>query len=153
MIHHLRRTAWAATIVGLALAAAGCTEGAARTSPPAPTPPVPVQRFGSVIGIKPESIDEFKTLHATIWPEVLREFRKANIRDYSIYLAETEPGKFYLFSYFKHVGPDFKGDMTILSASPVMRKWWQLTEACQTPLSTAREGDWWTHIPEVFHVD
>jgi L-rhamnose mutarotase len=69
-----------------------------------------VQRFGSVIGLKPEKKDEYIRLHANTWPKVLKQIRKSNIRNYSIYMAELE-GKLYLFSYFEYVGSDFQGDM------------------------------------------
>ena len=31
-----------------------------------------MKRFGWVIGIKEEKIDEYKKLHANVWPEVLQ---------------------------------------------------------------------------------
>ena len=33
-----------------------------------------MQRKGMVIGIKPDKIEEYKTLHANTWPEVLDLF-------------------------------------------------------------------------------
>ncbi len=65
-----------------------------------------VQRYGMVIGIKPDKIEEYKQLHANAWPGVLKTIRECNIRNYSIYLKEVEPGNYYLFSYFEYTGVD-----------------------------------------------
>ena len=32
-----------------------------------------MKRYGSVIGVKEEKLSEYKTLHAAVWPEVLKK--------------------------------------------------------------------------------
>ncbi len=49
-----------------------------------------MQRFGAVIGIKPEHIAEYKRIHAAVWPDVLKQIEASNIANYSIYLKEPE---------------------------------------------------------------
>jgi len=105
------------------------------------------------IGLKPEKIEEYKKLHADAWPDVLKQISKSNIRDYSIYLAETEPGKYYLFSYFEYTGDDFDADMEAMAADATTQKWWKVCEPCQTPIPTRKEGEWWANLEEVFHYD
>ena len=56
-----------------------------------------VERYGMIIGLKPEKIAYYRELHAAVWPGVLKMIKECNIRNYSIYLQEVEPGKFYLF--------------------------------------------------------
>ena len=63
-----------------------------------------MKRYGSVLGIKPEAIAEYKRLHAAVWPDVLAQIARSNIRNYSIYLKEPEN---LLFSYFEYHGADF----------------------------------------------
>ena len=58
------------------------------------------QRFGSVIGMRAEKLDEYKKLHAAVWPEVLKRIKQSNIQNYSIYLRKMPDGNNYLFSYF-----------------------------------------------------
>jgi L-rhamnose mutarotase len=43
-----------------------------------------VQRYGMVIGIKPEKIEAYKKLHAAAWPDVLKKIKECNIRNYSM---------------------------------------------------------------------
>jgi len=47
-----------------------------------------VQRYGSVIKVRPEKEEEYRRLHAAPWPGVLAMIRECNIRNYSIYLKD-----------------------------------------------------------------
>ena len=75
-------------------------------------------RYGSVIGLRAEKLDEYKKLHAAVWPKVVEAMREANIRNFSIYLRKLPDGKYYLFSYMEYVGDDFEGDMKRMAADP-----------------------------------
>ncbi len=111
-----------------------------------------VQRFGAVIGLRPEKKDYYIQLHANTWPGVLEQIRRSNIRNYSIFLAELE-GKLYLFAYYEYVGEDFEADMAKMAADPETQRWWKETDPCQIRLPGTPEGKWWMPIPEVFHTD
>jgi len=112
-----------------------------------------VKRYGSVIGIRPEKIEEYKRLHVDVWPAVLKTIKGCNIRNYSIYLGELEKDKYYLFSYFEYTGDDFKADMTKMAADPTTQRWWELCEPCQDPIPTGKKGEWWANMQELFHCD
>ena len=112
-----------------------------------------MQRYGMVIGLKAEKLEEYKRLHAAVWPDVLKMIKACNIRNYSIYVAELEKGKFHLFSYFEHCGTDFKADMARMAADPTTQRWWTHCIPCQAPLPTRAEGEWWANLPEAFHMD
>ena len=111
-----------------------------------------VQRFGSVIGLRPEKKDYYVKLHAETWPSVLAQIRRSNIRNYSIYLTELE-GRLYLFSYFEYVGDDFQGDMQKMAEDPETQRGWKETDPCQIRLPGTPDGEQWLSIPEVFHTD
>ena len=132
-----------ATLFALIAAAAAETD-AAKKAP---------ARFGSVIGLRAEKMDEYKKLHAAVWPEVAKMIRAANIRNYSIYLRKLPDGNYYLFSYFEYVGRDFDADMAKMKADPETRRWWTFTDPCQTPLSDRKPGEHWASMEEVFHQD
>jgi L-rhamnose mutarotase len=112
-----------------------------------------VQRYGSIIGLRPDKIETYKKLHAAVWPEVLAAIKSSHIRNYSIYLKEVEPGKFYLFSYFEYTGSDFAADMARMAADPVTQKWWKETDPCQVPIPKREGKEWWSPMGEVFHAD
>lgn len=111
-----------------------------------------IQRFGSVIGLKPEKKDYYNKLHAQPWPEINAMIKKCNIERYSIYEVELD-GKLYLFSYFEYTGDDFKGDMAKMAADPKTKEWWAETDPCQIRLPGTPNGEQWLKIPEVYHLD
>lgn len=110
-----------------------------------------VQRYGSVIGLRVEKLDEYKKLHAAVWPEVVKMIHECNIRNYSIYLKRLNDGNYYLFSYFEYTGSDFKTDMAKMAADTITQKWWKVTDPCQKPLTDRKSNEWWASMEEVFH--
>ncbi|MDX6346510.1 MAG: L-rhamnose mutarotase [Streptomyces sp.] len=107
-----------------------------------------VQRFASVIRLRPEKEAEYRALHADAWPGVLAKLRAVHIRNYSIYLRDG-----VLFSYLEYDGDDYDADMAAMAADPETKRWWQLTDPCQQPVDTADDGQWWAPMEEVFHRD
>jgi L-rhamnose mutarotase len=112
-----------------------------------------MQRYGMVIGIREEKIEEYKKLHAAVWPDVLKMIAECNIRNYSIYLRKLDGEGYFLFSYFEYVGQDFAADMAKMAADPTTQKWWEVCIPCQKPLETRAQGEWWADMEEVFHFD
>ena len=109
-----------------------------------------MKRYGMVIRVRPDKLDEYKRLHAAVWPEVLKKITECNIRNYSIFLREPEN---LLFSYFEYHGNDFAADMAKMAADPRTQEWWSVCMPCQAPLETRAEGEWWASTKEVFHHD
>jgi len=101
-----------------------------------------------VIGLHPEKLEEYKRLHAAVWPGVLKTIAACNISNYSIFLCEN-----MLFSYFEYTGADFAADMKKMAADPVTQEWWKETNPCQHPVASAKKGEWWSNLEEVFHCD
>ena len=112
-----------------------------------------MKRYGMLIGIRQEKLEEYKTLHAAVWPDVLSKITQCGIRNYSIYLRKLPDGEHYLFSYFEYVGDDFDADMAKMADDETTQKWWDLCSPCQQPLDDRAEGQWWATMEEVFHCD
>jgi len=112
-----------------------------------------MKRLGQLIGLNSGKLEEYKRLHAAVWPEVLRQIRQSNIRNYSIFLRKLPDGKYYLFSYFEYVGQDYEVDMARMASDPKTQEWWGLCKPCQKPLPDCAEGEWWSELEEVFHTD
>jgi len=109
-----------------------------------------MKRYGSVIGVRPEAIAEYKRLHAAVWPDVLKQIEASNIRNYSIYLKEPEN---LMFAYFEYVGTDYEADMKAMAADPRTQEWWAVCSPLQAPFETRKPGEWWAGMEEVFHTD
>jgi L-rhamnose mutarotase len=112
-----------------------------------------MKRYGSVIGLREEKLEEYKALHAAVWPGVLKMIEACHIRNYSIFLRRMPDGRHYLFSYFEYVGADFAADMATMAADPTTQAWWRQCEPCQLPLADRAPGEWWAGMEEVFHAD
>lgn len=106
-----------------------------------------MQRMGMVVGIRPEKIDEYKRYHAAVWPEVLAKISACNIRNYSIFLREPEN---LLFSYFEYHGDDFARDSALMAADEKTQQWWAINMPCQRRLDSAKDGEWWSSMPQIF---
>ncbi|KAK1991490.1 DUF718-domain-containing protein [Colletotrichum falcatum] len=134
---------------------------AASSSPTEVEPPSPVtarqknpgRRIAQIVKLKPEFVDKYKEVHASVWPEVLKQIKDCNIVDYSIW---HEPDSRILFATFKYVGYDWAGDMEKMKENPKVREWWAMTDGWQESLmpgavsSEAGEPSWWKPVEEVF---
>jgi L-rhamnose mutarotase len=105
-----------------------------------------MKRYGMAIKIKSENLDEYRKLHANVWPDVLKMIRECNIRNYSIYHKDG-----MMFSYFEYVGEDFDADMAKMAADSTTQKWWDVCKPLLDPLETCAPEEFWANMEEVFH--
>jgi L-rhamnose mutarotase len=106
------------------------------------------ERRAMVIGVRPEKLEEYRTLHADAWPEVLETIRRCHISNYSIFLRDGQ-----LFGYLEYSGEDWDADMAAMAADPATQRWWALTDPCQEPLPTAKPGEHWVPMEQVFFME
>jgi L-rhamnose mutarotase len=107
-----------------------------------------VRRFGQVLKLRPQFQEEYVRQHAAVWPAVLEQIKRSNIRNYSIYLRDG-----ILFAYFEYVGGDFESDMRAMAADPQTQRWWAIMEPMQEKWPSAGAQEWWSNMTEVFHLD
>lgn len=107
-----------------------------------------MRRLGMVIRVRPEKLQEYKDLHAEPWPGVLAALRAHHVTNYTIFHHDG-----LLFGCLDYDGDDFAADMAEIAADPVTQRWWALTDPCQQPVPSAREGEWWADMEQVFHMD
>ena len=107
-----------------------------------------MKRYGQILKLRAEFRDDYVRRHAAVWPGVLAQIHRSNIRNYSIFLKDG-----ILFAYFEYVGSDFAADMRAMAEDPETQRWWALMEPMQEKWPTATAQEWWADMPEVFHVD
>ncbi len=105
-------------------------------------------RFGQVIKIKPERLSDYKKYHADPWPEINAKITECNIQNYSIYYKDG-----YLFAYYEYAGYNYEADMAKMAADFKTQEWWDVVKPCQQPLENRKEGEWWSDMEEVYHLD
>ena len=107
-----------------------------------------MKRVAAVIRLRPEKEQEYRRLHADVWPAVLDRLTRSHVQNYSIFLRDG-----VLFSYYEYVGADYDADLAAVAADPETQRWWTFTDPCQEPVATAAPGEWWAPAEEVFHLD
>ena len=112
-----------------------------------------MQRFGKVIGLRTERVDEYLEMHREVWPEVYAQQIRCHLQNFTIFHQQLPDGKHYLFMYLEYVGSDYTADMKKMAQDPTTQKWWRLTEPCQERLPGTPEGEWWQEMTEVCHHD
>jgi L-rhamnose mutarotase len=110
----------------------------------------PMQRMSHIIKVKPEILPEYKRIHKAVWPEILQAIRDSNIRNYTIFLKEPEN---FLIAYWEYHGIDYKADMEKIKKAPRMQEWWDITDPMQERFESAKPGEWWASMEDVFHAD
>jgi L-rhamnose mutarotase len=130
--------------LGIAAIAVGAVTFCSGFAAIGPKPPL---RIGKVIGIRPETITEYKRLHRGNNCAVRDLLDKYHLHNFSIFLHEID-GKWYEFAYCEYDGDDLKGDMAKLSAEPRNQKWMETCDAMQIPL---RGETSWANMEHVFH--
>jgi L-rhamnose mutarotase len=91
-----------------------------------------MQRVGFLIQVKPEKLDEYKRIHAKVWPELLAELSAAGMRNYSLWLRPDGME----FGYLEV--EDWEAACAYLARSEVHTRW-QI--AMQEFLDTPAEGE------------
>jgi L-rhamnose mutarotase len=92
-----------------------------------------------VTRVIPEKEMEYRTLHQTVWPGVVDQIVRGNIRDLNVFLVEMGDD-LVEFLYLEYVGDDQAADDAMNQADPINIRWWKNTDACQIGLSG--EGNW-----------
>ncbi len=106
-----------------------------------------MQRYASVVGIRPERLAVYKQLHAAVWPAVLAKIADCNIRNYSIFEFNN-----LLFAYYEYHGSDHDADMARMATDPMTQEWWAINSPMQVPVPQNASGKGWMQIEEVFHT-
>lgn len=107
-------------------------------------PPTSTLMMGTTI--IPEKEMQYRTLHQTVWPGVVDQVIRGNIRNLNVFLVELGD-ELVEFLYLEYVGTDQQADDKANSLDPINQRWWKLTDACQKPFSDVTEGNWATLNP------
>ena len=105
------------------------------------------QRYGMAVRLKEEKREYYIENHANVWPEVLEELKKINIKNYSIFLKED-----FMFGYLEYDGSDFDGDMAQMQDIPIVDKWTKLMIDCFNPFPKNEHNNSWVMMDQIFFM-
>ena len=106
------------------------------------------QRYAMAVRLKDEKRDFYIKNHASVWPEILEELKKINVKNYSIYLKED-----FMFGYLEYDGNNFDEDMAVMQKIPIVDKWTKLMIDCFNPFPNNEDNESWVVMDEIFHLD
>ena len=105
-------------------------------------------RLGMTLGIKEEKIEEYKKLHANVWPEVLENLTELNFKNYSIYLHKNT-----LFGYVEYHGDNLDRDNKLMASNPKVQEWEELMWNYQQALPQSEKGSKWVLMDKIFDLN
>ncbi len=100
-------------------------------------------------------IEEYKKLHAAVWPDVLKMRLSAAISATTRLTCASFRTALVICSPISNtqVRTPSRRIWKIMAADPTTQKWWSVCEPCQKPLEDRAKGEWWADMEEVFHLD
>ncbi len=102
-----------------------------------------MKRFCQRAFLKPEKIEEYRKLHAAVWPDVLKTIHECNLRNYSISIMGD-----MVVSYFEYIGDNYDADMEKMAEDPITQKWWTHTHPC---FRDHEKGVYYEDLEEIFY--
>ena len=102
-----------------------------------------IRRFCQRAHLKPEMIEEYRSLHSQVWPEVLKTIKDCNLRNYSISITGN-----MAVAYFEYTGDDYDADMEKMASDPVTLEWWKHTKPC---FEGHERGTYYEDMEEIFY--
>ena len=107
-----------------------------------------VQRYAMAVRLKKEKRDFYLENHQNVWPEVLSELKKINVKNYSIFLKDD-----FMFGYLEYDGENFEEDMRKMGEISIVEKWEKLMIACFNPFPGHENNDSWVMMDEIFYLE
>jgi L-rhamnose mutarotase len=106
-----------------------------------------LKRICFCLQVKRHLLEEYKSHHQAVWPEMLRALREAGWHNYSLFLRDDG----LLIGYVET--PDFDRALTQMAATEVNRRWQaEMKEFFESDTGLAADEQM-RPIPEVFHLD
>ncbi len=104
--------------------------------------------YGQIGKLKRDKIEEYTSLHANVWPEVLETIHRCNIQNYSIFLQDD-----MVFAYFEYIGDDYDKDMMLMEVDEMTQKWWKHTKPCFVKYAISSESEFYHDMKQIFDFE
>jgi L-rhamnose mutarotase len=107
-----------------------------------------MKRVGFLLKVKKDLLEEYKTHHDNVWPDMLEALTRSGWRNYSIFAREDG----LLFGYFE-ADADFASSLEGMSHEDANTRWQEFMEPYFEIPETARPDQTMVELDEVFHLD
>lgn len=110
------------------------------------------RRYVLTVNLKddPAVVDVYTRHHREVWPEVQASLGRVGVEQMDIYLL----GRRLVMVVEMRDGLDYRAAFrTHAASSQRVAEWERLMQSLQEPPAEAREGEWWTAMEPVFHLE
>jgi L-rhamnose mutarotase len=106
-----------------------------------------MKRVGFLLKVKPELIDEYKTHHKAVWPEMLEALRRTGWHNYSLFMRQDGT----LFGYFE-TPESFDAARAGMAAEAINAAWQTFMAPYFESLELTHADKMMIELEEVFHA-
>jgi L-rhamnose mutarotase len=106
-----------------------------------------MQRVCFQLQVKPDRLDEYKTRHAAVWPEMLRALAATGWHNYSLFLREDG----LLIGYLET--PSLEAARAGMAATEVNARWQAEMAGFFEDLGDAEPDTGFLQLEEIFHLE
>lgn len=105
-----------------------------------------LKRICFCLQVKPDRLQEYKSRHADVWPEMQRALSRAGWHNYSLFLREDG----LLIGYLET--PDFDRALRLMAATEVNQKWQAEMAGFFDGVPGRKADEQMRPLPEIFHL-
>ena len=106
-----------------------------------------MERVCFLLRVKPDRLDEYKSRHEEVWPDMLAALREAGWTNYSLFLRDDG----LLVGYFET--PDLEAALAGMEAREVNARWQAKMGGFFVGLDGRQPDEGLLRLEEVFHLD
>lgn len=107
-----------------------------------------MKRFGFLLKVKKDKIDEYKKIHANVWPEMLEALSRCGWHNYSLFMQDDGT----LFGYFETPN-SLQAAIGAMNNEEINTKWQEMMAPFFESPDGARADEILIELEEVFHLE
>lgn len=107
-----------------------------------------MKRVGFLLKVRPDQIEEYKSRHQAVWPEMLDALRRTGWHNYSLFMREDG----LLFGYFE-TPESLQAAQEGMAKEEINAKWQASMAPFFEALGGMRPDEGMLELQEVFHLD
>ncbi|MBT3604202.1 MAG: L-rhamnose mutarotase [Candidatus Latescibacteria bacterium] len=106
-----------------------------------------MKRIGFLLKVKKDKIDEYKKIHAKVWPELLETLSRCGWHNYSLFMQDDGT----LFGYFETPN-SLQSAIEAMNNEEINTKWQEMMAPFFESPNGARADEILMELEEVFHL-
>jgi L-rhamnose mutarotase len=107
-----------------------------------------MKRIGFLLKVRPEKMEEYKTRHKEVWPEMLDALRRTGWHNYSLFMRDDG----MLFGYFE-ANESLQASQAGMSKEEINAVWQDSMAPFFENLEGLHADEGMLELEEVFHTD